>query len=74
MMTASVGTYQNEGSGLRRVLRAIGKVLVDTSTVARCAREAERLSALSDAELAGMGLTRDRVVQHAFRRYIHMGI
>lgn len=33
---------------------------------ARCA-EIEALEALSDEELAGMGLTRDRIVAHVFR-------
>jgi hypothetical protein len=37
---------------------------------AQCAREAERLFALSDAELARLGLTRDRVIHHAFARYL----
>lgn len=38
------------------------------SAGARCAREAERLSALSDAELARIGLRREDIVRHAFRR------
>jgi uncharacterized protein YjiS (DUF1127 family) len=36
----------------------------------RCTREVERLSALSDAQLAQLGLTRDRIVHHAFARYL----
>ena len=32
----------------------------------RCAREAERLSGLSDLELARLGVARDRIFQHAF--------
>jgi hypothetical protein len=40
------------------------------SPAARCAEEAERLFALSDAELARKGLTRDRVIHHAFRHYL----
>jgi hypothetical protein len=43
--------------------------IAETSSAARCAQEAERLFALSDEELARRGLTRDRVIQHAFRRY-----
>lgn len=74
MMTDHVGAYQNESSGMRRMLQAIGKALVDGSSAAKCAREAERLHALTDVQLASLGLTRDRVVRHAFRRYIHMGI
>lgn len=32
----------------------------------------ERLEAKSDAELAGMGLSRDRIVQHVFRDIIYI--
>lgn len=45
-------------------------VLADASHGARCAREAERLFALSDAELAKRGLRRDQVITHAFRSYM----
>lgn len=45
-------------------------VAADTSDAMRCAREAERLLALSDAELARRGLTRDAVISHAFARYL----
>jgi hypothetical protein len=37
------------------------------SAGARCAREAARLSRLSDDELAAAGLSRDRILRHAFR-------
>ena len=46
--------------------------LCKRSPAARCAQEAERLFALSDAELAKLGLTRDRVIHHAFRQYLHI--
>ncbi len=36
----------------------------------RCAREYERLSQLSDEELARRGLQRDGLIQHAFRGYL----
>ena len=36
----------------------------------RRAREAERLFQLSDIELARRGLTRDRIIQHAFAGWI----
>lgn len=41
------------------------------SAGAKCAREAEILSQRSDAELARRGLTRDRIVHHAFQRFIY---
>lgn len=30
-------------------------------------REIDRLQAMSDADLAALGLTRDRIIQHVFR-------
>ena len=50
-------------------LRGLNAV-ADASTVMACARQAEYLMSLSDAELAARGLTRDRVVHHAFARYM----
>lgn len=53
---------------------AAGRVLVNvvaaTSHAARCAREAERLLAMSDSELAKLGLRRDQIVQYAFQPYM----
>jgi hypothetical protein len=42
------------------------------SDAARCAREAERLLAKSDEELARLGLRRDEVVRHAFARFMYI--
>jgi hypothetical protein len=53
-------------------LTAIADTLAETGDLARCRREAERLFALSDEELARRGLSRDRVINHAFRRYLHL--
>ncbi len=50
--------------------RNVGAFLIDNSDAMRCRREAERLFALSDAELAKLGLTRDRIIHHAFARYL----
>jgi hypothetical protein len=65
-------------SGHRSILSAIGSAIGEAyvalarrSPAARCAEEAERLFALSDEELARMGLTRDRVIHHAFRHYLY---
>lgn len=57
-------------SGLWARLVTIAEVLAEASHGMRCAREAERLSQLSDAELAKRGITRDGIIQHAFRGYI----
>lgn len=61
----------------RSVLESLGAAvarlahaLAENSTAMHCKREADRLSAMSDAELAGLGLTRDRIIAHAFRRYM----
>jgi hypothetical protein len=53
-------------------LAAIADTLAETGDLARCSREAERLFALSDEELARRGLTRDRVINYAFRHYISL--
>ncbi len=42
--------------------------LAKYSTGYRCAKEASRLSALSDEQLEKLGLKRDDIVAYAFRR------
>lgn len=51
------------------LLRAF-ETLAEGSYGMRRAREAERLFELSDAELARRGLTRDRIIQHTFARWM----
>ena len=55
---------------LRQTALRICGAIADASTVMACARQAEYLMSLSDAELASRGLTRDRIVHHAFARYM----
>ena len=55
---------------LRSMLEGLGAVLGSVSDSCAAAREAEFLLGLSDTALARRGLTRDRVVHHAFRRYL----
>lgn len=50
--------------------RGVYGLFATTAAALRCAREAERLFGLSDAELAKLGLRRDAIVQHAFSTYI----
>jgi hypothetical protein len=57
-------------AGLGARLKAVLAAIADASQAAKCAREAEHLLQLSDSELARRGLTRDRVVHHAFRHYL----
>jgi len=59
-------------AGVGTAITAIGETIANASQAARCAREAERLFALSDLELARRGLARDQIIQHAFRRYLHL--
>lgn len=73
-MTTQLTTDQPRRSALGAFKSAAANLierLASTSFAASCAREVERLSLLSDAELARRGLTRDRIVQHAFRRYMN---
>ncbi|CAN5788111.1 hypothetical protein BH23PSE1_BH23PSE1_19330 [soil metagenome] len=56
--------------GLHRRLVAILETIAEGSQAMRCSREAERLSRLSDTDLARLGLTRADIVQHAFARYL----
>ena len=52
------------------IVRAFGEVLVESNAGMRCSRKAERLQALSDADLAKLGIRRDQIVQHAFRGFL----
>jgi hypothetical protein len=46
--------------------------LGQASDLGRRAAAAERLYALSDAELARLGLTRERILHHVFGPYLHV--
>ncbi len=63
------------GHGLRdrleRVLRAIGRGLTAVRDAQARSAEIERLQAMSDAQLAAMGLTRDRIGHYVFRDLLH---
>lgn len=50
--------------------RAAAEVLADACAGMACAREAKRLFALSDEELARRGLARNRIIDHAFARFL----
>jgi hypothetical protein len=54
----------------RAAMSGLFDLLANTSQAARCAREAERLFAMSDEELLKRGLTRDRAIQYAFSPYL----
>lgn len=73
-MTAHLNSTPSRGllAPIADGVRRLGSVLAETSDLMRCKREAERLFAMSDADLAKRGLTRDRVINHAFARYLGM--
>jgi hypothetical protein len=50
---------------------AVMRFLCDLSEARRCALELQRLTALSDAELARRGLRRDQIVHYVFRNPMH---
>jgi hypothetical protein len=49
---------------------AVTRLFRDVANAGRCAAEAERLMALSDADLARRGLRRDEIVSYAFRTHM----
>jgi hypothetical protein len=57
-------------AGLRDRIGGLLGVIAESSDLMRSSREYERLSRLSDAELAGRGLRRDRLIEHAFRNHV----
>ena len=59
------------GAGIGAGFAAVVRFLRDVSNARRFALEAERLTALSDAELARLGLRRDQIVRYVFRNTMH---
>jgi acetyl-CoA carboxylase carboxyltransferase component len=60
---------------LSRFTASFGSIMtsvMEASQANRCLIEAERLGAMTDTRLAELGLTRDQVVTHAFRRYLYL--
>lgn len=57
---------------MNKFFAGIGNSLVKYSERHSRADQIERLRAKSDEELAGMGLSRDRIVHHVFRDVIYM--
>lgn len=55
-----------------RAMAALGRALIVLTEAQSRSSEIERLSALSDGQLAAMGLSRERIVHHVFRDRIHL--
>jgi uncharacterized protein YjiS (DUF1127 family) len=68
---AGKGVLARIGAGIGAGFAAVMRFLCDLSNARRYALEVERLTALSDAELARLGLRRDQIVQHVFRNNMH---
>jgi hypothetical protein len=74
MATAAIGLRNTGRTALSRVRSAFGQLTGFLSALAearRCALEAERLMALSDRQLARLGLKRGEIVQHVFHNHPH---
>ncbi len=71
-MTSNSLTRNRDGvfAGLRHRIGGLLEAIAGSSDLERSAREYERLSRLSDAELARRGLRRDFLAEHAFRRHV----
>ena len=77
MTTTTIQTTPPRDAGtailarIRAAFAAVMRFLGDLSNARRCAAQAERLMALSDSELARLGLKRDEIVAYAFRNHMH---
>jgi len=58
----------------RELHRSFDGMFADVGGAIRAGREAERLFALSDAELERRGLSRSEVIHHAFRDYLNQSV
>ncbi len=57
---------------ISRVLGGIGNFFVSMAENNHRVKELERLSAMSDEELAKIGLRRDQIIHHAFADMMHI--
>jgi len=62
------GLFKGLGAKVVRLPAALGEGVVDLIETGARMREVVRLRAMSDAELAVHGLTRDDIVGHVFHR------
>ncbi|SMC50766.1 DUF1127 domain-containing protein [Primorskyibacter flagellatus] len=74
---ADIATFGATGApekngGLMGVLKRIGKALIKASPHNRRLEHAARLHALSDEQLAKLGIPRDRIVHHVFSDIMHL--
>ncbi len=74
---ADIATFSATGAhgktnGLMGVLKRIGTALIEASPHNRRLERVARLQALSDEQLAKLGIPRDRIVHHVFADVMHL--
>lgn len=76
--SASSSLLASVRTGVTAMLNTVGgsfsklsEFLMVNSTGYRCLETANRLNALSDADLARRGIKRDDIVRHAFQGFMH---
>ena len=69
MSTIIQGSSIGIAEEIRSFIRSIGQVAGSLPAAVRCANEIERLSRLSDAQLAARGLRRDEIASKVFQTY-----
>ncbi len=65
--TPEAGVLHRIGAAFTAALDALAKARIASVSAEARFNEVQRLQALSDAELAEMGIARDRIVHHVFR-------
>ncbi len=65
--TSDAGLLHRIGAAFTAALDALAKARVASASAEARFSEVRRLQAMSDAELAELGVARDRIVHHVFR-------
>lgn len=71
MTTETISTSRSLFSSVGAAIADAYVGFIKRAPAAKCAEEAQRLFALTDEELARLGLTRDGVLPYAFRHHVH---
>ena len=65
--TSEAGLLHRIGEALTAAFDALAKARIASASAEARFNEVRRLQAMSDAELAELGIARDRIVHHVFR-------
>ena len=71
-ITSQFSFSESARSGFRRVLASIARGMTTYADANSRRKQVEALEALTDADLANLGLTRDKIVQHVFRDQLYL--